>query len=227
MRPLAKSIDCSAGDGIYSKYISMKTIVLLLLGLSLLMTGCGTDPSNFREPPQKTRITVREPIWVGEGYGIAGGGWQDHYIMPGNYVAKYSDEGDTYHQGAPYCLQFQIRESGSAGPKGKAFISFNCGIYVPFDSTKPALMYTIQGVVPDDPETPNEKPQADKSTVDAATPAVISQHVTNPGNANPVASGVGAGIGMGIVGGIIDMTAGHVNLHNVEVDRKKFVLTQP
>lgn len=194
---------------------------ILVCSFVFTLAGCGVSPSRLAPPKVQQSLIIKEAQHIHTYHGWATPAPTDRFIMAGVYKAVKSDERGTYFNGPASCLKGLERPANwkeGDGPVGRPILWMNCGIYLPNDPKKVALVYTIAGNV-----APSE--QGQPITDSAVVSTTVTQTVA--GGATPLQAGIAGGVASGLIAGAIALEEGNFIMSSLEVKREYFVITTP
>ncbi len=184
---------------------------LTILGIAACS---GVDPTSLRAAQSPRSVSLAAPYTYEEYYRMAGTTMM-HTLAPGNYTARFEDDGGTYFDGPEKCFLITARfDTPAIAQQNKAYQpkSFRCGIYVPAKRDEMPRVYFYQ-----------------EQTDTTADPALATPPVPAPDNATQRQARVGGSAGMALVQAMIvaEQKNLHFNRDQPKDDSPKRALSSP
>lgn len=175
------------------KCIQRILLVLIVTGAGSACSGIPT--SNLRPSTISQTIYLSQPFEY-ESPRLSTGDRIKHTLSNGEYISKYENNNGTFYQGSPHCLSDTVSEAGSIFKEvlvGKKILDFECGIYIPNETSSPYEIFVING-------SGRNFIRAHKDSATSSELTETSSQITqNIAFASPVQAEVGAGVAVGLI----------------------------
>ncbi|CAM4177615.1 Lipoprotein [Paracidovorax anthurii] len=189
--------------------LTATAVVLFFLG------GCaGPKQTELKASTRTTALVLEEPIvwrqsdnWTGE---------MESLLAAGKYAVIGEDDAGTYYKGEAQCYteMFVVPNWNSAGAKPGDSVTVDCGVYVPFNSSREIRLFSVEGtqvirskgaVI----KAADKRLSGSGDLINTTNAAIINS------SASPLQSGIGAGIGTAIAIGLIEHQRGAFQKNNI------------